>query len=369
MNKTYLLLLVTSFAACSNVPKYGPSDTNATAETKQLYYSMQKLVSEGVLFGHHDDTGYGVGWKLDDDSSDVKNTVGTYPAVYGWDLAKMEHDSTLDINNFPFAVQKKRIREAYERGGINTFCWHMDNPADGKTAWDTTQHTIAAIIPGGASHQIYLQYLDNAAKYLGDLRGKDTERIPVLFRPFHELTGNWFWWGKNTSTPAEFKTLWRFTIDYLRNKKGLHNLLIVYSVADFNSEKEFMERYPGDDYVDFVGFDSYCQGDVNVFARNLDRRLTLIDTIAARHHKLPCLAETGYMNIPQADWWTKVLLPVISKHQLSYMLLWRNAGMGQFFVPYPTQKSESDFKTFSTSENVIFQNKLTPQEVYGKPDQ
>lgn len=329
---------------------------------------MQRLLGAGILFGHHDDTGYGVKWKYDDDSSDVKGVTGTYPAIYGWDLAKLEHDSTLDINKFPFEVQKKRVKEAYERGGINTFCWHMDNPTDGKTAWDTTRRTVADIIPGGAFHDVYVEYLDKAAKYLDDLKSKDGEHIPILFRPFHELTGTWFWWCKNTCTPDEFKTLWRFTIDYMRKKKKLHNLLIVYSVADFDSEAEFLERYPGDNYVDFMGFDNYCYDKkIDSYEKNLDKRLALLDVIAAKHHKLACLAETGYLNIPQADWWTKVLLPILSKYKTSYVLVWRNAGMEQYYAPYPGQQSADDFKKFSESDHTIFQNRLTPLAVYGKP--
>ncbi len=367
MKKIYILFFITLFSSCAKAQLYNPSDKYATAETKQLFYSMQRLIGAGVMFGHHDDTNYGVNWKYDKDSSDVKGVTGSYPAVYGWDLSKIEHDSTRDINEVPFDLQKERIKEAYARGGINTFCWHMDNPADGKTAWDTTQRAIAQIIPGGAYHDVYVQYLDKAANYFNELKGKGGEHIPILFRPFHELTGTWFWWCKNTCTPDEFKTLWRFTIDYMRKTKKLHNLLIVYSVADFNSEADFLQRYPGDDYVDFIGFDNYCFSNIGVYERNLDKRLALLDVIAANHHKLACLAETGYLNIPQADWWTKVLLPILTKYKTSYVLTWRNAGKEQYYAPYPGQVSAKDFKQFSESSQMMFQNRLTLLGVYGHP--
>jgi mannan endo-1,4-beta-mannosidase len=365
MKKTYILIVMVLLNSCT-AKLFNPSDKHATAETKALFHNMQRQLDAGIMFGHHDDTGYGVNWKYENDSSDVKSITGSYPAVYGWDLAKLEHDSTLDVNKFPFKVQKKRVKEAYERGGINTFCWHMDNPANGKTAWDTTMRTVAEIVPGGAFNDVYVQYLDRAAKYLGDLKGNKGEAVPILFRPFHELTGTWFWWCKNTSTPDEFKALWRYTIDYLRNTKKLHNLLIVYSVADFDSEAEFMERYPGDKYADFIGFDNYCFKDTAGFKRKLDKRLALLDVIAAKHHKLYCLPETGYLNIPMTDWWTKVLLPVISKYKMSYVLIWRNAGIEQYYAPYPGQVSADDFKTFSEDSHLIFQNRLTPMAVYGK---
>ncbi|SDP18863.1 mannan endo-1,4-beta-mannosidase [Mucilaginibacter sp. OK268] len=363
---TALFLLFYNLFASAQL--YSPSDKRVTAETSALFFSMQRLLGVGIMFGHHDDTAYGVNWKFEPNGSDVKSVTGSYPAVYGWDLAKIEHDSISDINGISFKLQKQLVKEAYERGGINTFCWHMDNPTNGKTAWDTTQHTIKDLVPGGAYHDVYVSWLDKSAAYLADLKGSGGEAIPILFRPFHELTGNWFWWGKNTSSPDEFKTLWRFTMDYLRKKKKLHNLLIVYSTADFDSEEEFLERYPGDDYVDFVGFDNYCYINIADYQTKLDKRLTILEAIAAKHHKVACLPETGYEQIPQADWWTKVLLPTLAKHRLSYVLAWRNGASSHYFVPYPGQASADDFVKFYNSSQVIFQNRLTPLSVYGKPN-
>ncbi len=366
MNKFLLFFFAVVLNSCGKMQIYNPCDKDATPPTIALYMGMQQIIAKGIIFGHHDDTAYGVEWKFDNDSSDVKTITGSYPGLYGWDLAKIEHNATGDINNVPFGLQKKRILEAYQRGGINTFCWHMDNPTNDSTAWDTTKNTVKNILPGGAYHGIYIQYLDRAARYLEGLKGKDGEAIPILFRPFHEFTGNWFWWGKNRCTPDQFKLLWTFTIDYLRDKKQLHNLLLVYSAADFDSEKDFMERYPGDDYVDIVGFDSYCTKDIDKYRKNLDKCLSIIEKVAASHHKLACLAETGYQNIPMKNWWTNVLLPVITKHSASYVLAWRNADVKQYFTPYPGQVSADDFKEFSKNEKLIFQNKLTDLELYGK---
>lgn len=362
------IIIFSVFSTSLKAQLYHPSDKSATEETRQLYYSMQRLVGAGVIFGHHDDTAYGVGWRLQDGRSDVKSVSGSYPALYGWDLAKIEHDSIKDINGIPFKLQKELVRQAYNRGGINTFCWHMDNPLNGKTAWDTTQHMVKELLPGGSANLIYLKYLDKAAAFLSDLKGPGGEAIPILFRPFHELTGNWFWWCANTSTPDEFKALWKFTIDYMRDKKKLHNLLIVYSVADFDTEAGFMERYPGNAYVDFVGFDNYCTRSVPRYLQQLDDRLALLDVIAAKNHKIACLPETGYEQIPQADWWTNALLPVLSKHKTSYVMAWRNGNAHHFYVPYAGQVSAGDFKLFSTRQNVFFQNRITPLGLYGKPN-
>jgi mannan endo-1,4-beta-mannosidase len=363
------LTIIALAVSCNKVQLNDPSDKLATKETRELYYSLQRLQGTGVLFGHHDDTGYGVTFKYDKEGSDVKSVTGSYPAVYGWDLSKIEHDSVCDINGLPFSIQSMHVREAYERGGVNTFCWHMDNPTTGGTAWDTSRRSVADLLPGGAFNTVYVEYLDRAAKYLDGLKGDNGEPIPILFRPFHESTGNWFWWGKNTSTAYEFKSLWRFTIDYLRNNKKLHNLLVVFSTADFGSEKDFMERYPGDGYVDLMGYDYYCVKDLDGYERNVQNRLTLLDTLSAKHHKLSCLAETGYLNIPMDDWWTDVLLPSIRQHTLSYVLVWRNSGPEQFYAPYPGQRSADDFKKFYRDSLMIFQDRLTPMSVYGKKEE
>jgi mannan endo-1,4-beta-mannosidase len=359
------MVLICTFPAMAQ-QLYGPSDKQATYETRQLFYNMQRLVDAGIIFGHHDDTAYGVGWRYKPGRSDVKSVTGSYPGLYGWDLAKIEHDSVRDINGIPFALQKKLVRQAYDRGAINTFCWHMDNPANGKTAWDTTMRTIKELLPGGAYHDVYTKWLDKGADYLANLKGPKGEHIPILFRPFHELTGNWFWWCANTSTPQEFIQLWRFTVDYMRQTKKLHNLLIVFSEADFNSEADFMLRYPGNQYTDFIGFDNYCYKSVPDYQRKLDTRLGIIDVIAAKTHKLACLPETGYEQIPQADWWTNVLLPTLAKHKASYVMAWRNGRTDHYYVPYPGQVSEQDFKKFYADSMVIFENKLTPRHIYGK---
>ena len=359
------LLLCGTFIYAQQI--YASSDKQATAETMELYASMQRLVNAGTIFGHHDDTAYGVGWKGDDNRSDVKSVTGSYPALYEWDFARMEHKRDSDINGTPFKLQRKLIRQGYDRGGINEFCWHMDNPSNGRSAWDTSGHSVRDIIPGGVHHDTYVQFLDNIAEYEKTLKGPDGEAIPLLFRPFHELTGSWFWWCKNTCTADEFKTLWRFTIDYLRNTKKLHNLIIVYSVADFNTKADFLARYPGDDYVDIVGFDNYCYNSVKDYKYNLDKRMGLQLEIAKEHHKLACLAETGYQGIPQADWWTSILLPEIKKYpQTSFVLVWRNWRTSHFYAAYPGQLSADDFKNFSHDDNTLFQNRLTPLAVYGK---
>src|SRR5665648_1159720 len=113
------------------------------------------------------------------------------------------------------------------------------------------------MLPGGEKHELYKQYLDKLAAFMLSLKTDQGTFIPVFFRPFHEHTGSWFWWGKNLCTVGEYKALWRFTVNYLRETKNIHHLLYAYSTDRFTTSEEYLERYPGDDLIDLVAFDLY----------------------------------------------------------------------------------------------------------------
>ncbi|MFT3825427.1 MAG: glycosyl hydrolase [Chitinophagaceae bacterium] len=348
-----------------------PADPLATKETVNLYHNLKKLLNKGIMFGHQDDLAYGVDWKYVPGKSDVKELVNDYPAVYGWELGNIEHDLPYNIDSVPFDKMRGYIQQAYQKGSVITISWHADNPLNGASAWDTTHGSVAAILPGGAKHEIYTAWLDKVAAFLLTLRGAKGEYIPVLFRPFHELTGNWFWWCRNACTPGEFKSLWRFTINYLR-QKNVHHLLYVYNTADFSSKEAFIERYPGDDVADLVSFDSYQYNDPakdNSFLKNVDKQLTILEEFAAEKGKIPALGETGYEAIPYATWWTNTLWAAIGHHRISYVLLWRNAGRMKngkwhYYVPKKEDVSTEDFKAFYRLDRTLFEKDVSREKLY-----
>jgi mannan endo-1,4-beta-mannosidase len=348
------------------------SDKSATPITKALYHNLHQLSKNYTLFGHQDDLAYGVNWKYIAGRSDIKDIVNDYPAVYGWDLGRIEHDSLKNIDGIPFVKMKEYIQDGYRRGGVITLSWHFDNPFTGGSSWDTTQNSLASILPGGSKHQLYLSWLDKAANFIQGLKGPKNEQIPILFRPFHELTGNWFWWGKSASSEAELKQAWRFTINYLRNQKKLHQLIIVYNTNGFASEEEFLARYPGDDLVDVLSFDLYQFENQHskAFVDTVRYELALLTKMARDKHKLAAFAETGYEAIPDPTWWTNTLWPAIKGFPLSYVLVWRNAGYMpsmkkmHYYAPFKGQLSESDFKKFYQLKNVLFEKTLSTKKIY-----
>ncbi|MCW3089758.1 MAG: beta-mannosidase [Ferruginibacter sp.] len=352
------------------------ADKNATKETKNLLFNLKRILHKGILFGHQDDLAYGVGWKYEPGKSDVREVTGEYPGLYGWDFSGVEKENpVLNIDGVSFNKMRDFIKAGYQRGGVITISWHLDNPLTGKNAWDTTHGGVIAALPGGSAHNKYTAWLDRVADFSLSLRGSKNELIPVLFRPFHELTGNWFWWTKNTCSAEEFKRLWKFTVDYLRDKKKVHNFIYVYNTANFNSRDEFLERYPGKEYVDMISFDDYQSNDPtkdNSFVKGLSFKLSMLDSLAVELDKIPALGETGYEAIPYPEWWTKILWKTISPHPLSYVLLWRNHGLQNnghmhYYVPFRGQVSENDFKKLYRYEKVFFESKTRQQNLYESP--
>lgn len=351
------------------------SDKNATRETVNLYHHLKTLAEKGFMFGHQDDLAYGVNWRYESGRSDVKDVTGDYPAVYGWELGGLEVNAEKDLDGVPFKKMRQFIKEGYERGGVITISWHARSPLGAeKGAWDTTHGTVASILPGGSNHALFKSWLDELANFFLSLKGSKGEAIPVLFRPFHELTGNWFWWGRSACSPDQLKVLWRFTQYYLREEKKVHNLLYVYNTSgDFKTKEEFLERYPGDDIVDMISFDAYQYDDPQKsdwFVKNTNFQLGLLEEIAGEKNKLFALSETGYETIPYASWWTETLLKAIGQHKISYVLVWRNHGYNEwmkkmhYYAPYKGHPSEADFMKFYQLDNTLFEKDVAKEKLY-----
>jgi mannan endo-1,4-beta-mannosidase len=344
-----------------------PIDSKATAETKNLFSNMMRIAPHTVMFGHQNSLAYGYTWRDEDDNgpdrSDVHDVVNDFPAVYGWDLMDVIGNSTDSIG-----ADRLRgyVQSAYARGGINTFSWHMGNPVTMSDAWDKTS-AVEHIIPGGRLHADYVAKLDAAAAFFLSLKDKNGKLIPVWLRPFHEHTGDWFWWGKGNTTAAEYKLLWRFTVDYLRDTKGVHNLLYAYSTDVFDGANTYFEFYPGDDYVDLLGFDDYQSIKTAATSSVFKKRLRMLVKWSRERGKLAALTETGLEAVPIANWWTGILLNGIIADKdsigISYVLVWRNANPAydrkeHFYAPYVGQKSAKDFQVFYDDPRTWFEKDL-----------
>jgi hypothetical protein len=375
MKKKYMIITCLALcSACAADKADLPSDKKATAETVKLYNNMKKVAERGFMIGHQDDLAYGVYWKYETGRSDIKDVTGDYPAVYGWELGHLEIDAAVNLDSVPFDKMKGFIRDGYQRGGIITISWHGNNPMTGESAWSPKAGTVTSILPGGEKNEVFNAQLDKIADFLLSLKGEKGEMIPVLFRPFHEHTGGWFWWGNATTPDNEYKSLFRYTYDYMTNVRNVHHLLWVYNTGtEFSNEEEYLKRYPGDDVVDMLSFDTYQRGDASMdrsYVDGLDLRLGIIEKLAADRNKIALLGETGYNEIPYAEWWTKNLLAGIGNHKISYVLFWRNAGFKakenqlEYYVPYKGHTSEADFLQFYQLPQTLFQKDISFDELY-----
>ncbi len=373
MKKMVMLAASVMFLTACNPAqekRSGPADPAVSAETANMLAGLKAATEKGIMFGHQDDLSYGIDWVYPNGESDVKRVTGDYPAVYGMDLGDIEHRAPVNLDSVPFEDMKIYAGEIWARGGVITFSWHVDNPLTGGDSWDvTSDRVVASVLPGGESHDKFKLWLDNLADFLGSLRDENGVAIPVIFRPWHEHTGSWFWWGQRLCTDEEFIALWRFTFDYLCGEKNLHNLLFAYSSSgDITGKAHYLERYPGDGYVDLIGFDYYQMPDAGgrSFVREVDRVMGIVTAAAAERGKLAALTEAGYEGIPDSLWWTGTLWPAVKNHKISYALVWRNAHNkpGHFYAPYPGHLSEKDFIDFYNLPETLFQKELTDMGLY-----
>ena len=342
-------------------------DNKATPETKALFKNLHKLSEKHTLFGHQHATEYGHGWEGGDNRSDVKSVTGSHPAVIGIDIGGFTNPNTDWASQYKERV-KKTAADTYNRGGVVTIAWHFSNPVSkGGFYWVDTlsKPAVKYLIPGGEAHDLYKEILKDIAAWANSTRGNDGKLVPMIFRPYHELDGDWFWWGRAHCTVNEFTSLWKFTVSYLRDSLNVHNFIYSFSTDNkFMSEAQYLERYPGDEWVDMVGVDNYGDmgrnGSYNLPAAI--QKLKIVSDYAKRRGKLAAFTETGLESIPNPTWWTGTLLKVMKaeKMNLCYVLVWRNDRNSptHYYAPFPGQVSVPDFIKFYNDPYTLFEKDL-----------
>ena len=343
-------------------------DKDATAQTQMLFVLLRGLAETKMLFGHQDSTAYGVGWSSGRERSDVKEVTGSFPAIYGWDVGRLGAARNLD--GVDFDRMKQLIEAAHARGGINTISWHMSNPVTGRGYLDRTARTnnVSSVIPGGSHHEHLKRRFDAFAEFVSELKDSDGRPIPIIFRPWHENNQSRFWWAA-TGDGQDYVALWHFTVEYLRDKKEVHNLLYAYSplARPFLRSRDRAvyanpeSGYPGDAYVDVIGIDDYSGNGESVSAA-----ARLVVEIADARGKIAALTEVGPGSGLPADraisFYTGQLLEPIKgdavARKIAYALVWRNSRSGHFWVPYKSHPDAEDFITFFNDPFTAFEDDL-----------
>lgn len=257
---------------------------NATPETRRVMGFLAESFGKVTLSGQMDLT-----WHDDTDMlKRVHDLTGKYPAMMGYDFMNY-HRSAGDQGS-----GLKQVEEAidfWERGGLVTFCWHWRDPSRKTIAFYTKDMDFRIDLSDPVTKTQILADIDSVAL---ELRVLADAGVPVLWRPLHEASGGWFWWG--ASGPQAFIDLWKLMVERMRDHHGLTNLIWVYN-------GQHPDWYPGDEWVDIIGEDVYAQVDSVAgpdYGSQLDRFMKAKNTPGKP--MIVALTENGIIPNPDAMW-------------------------------------------------------------------
>lgn len=215
------------------------TNPNATKEARIVYNYLKSIYGNHILAGQQESTWMG---SPDYEMKYIEQVSGKLPAIRG-----------LDYINNDFGGVTRRSMAWWKKGGLVSICWHWGTPPDG-VGYESSKGTIdldEALTEGTDLYNGMIAQMDRVAEELKILQ---TAGVPVLWRPFHEFDGGWFWWGKGGSD--KFIKLWRLMYDRYTNVHGLNNLIWVLGYSHMTKSG----WYPGDEYVDIAGADNYEEG-------------------------------------------------------------------------------------------------------------
>ena len=248
------------------IPKHALSNPNATEAACRVYDFLCDLAGNRCLSGQQESTWMG---SADYEMDIIYNATGKLPAIRGLDYM---HDDFAGVN--------QRAIAWWKQGGLVTIMWHTGSDFYGE--WsdcmeDTVSDWDAVLTEGTEENAAFVAGMDKAAQALLELQEAG---VPVIWRPFHEFDGRWFWWGKGGSD--NFIKLWQLMYDRYTNYWGLNNLIWVLPYS--GNGIAYSRWYPGDEYCDIVGADSYGGGAQN-------RLYQLVDAVCST--KPHCFHECG----------------------------------------------------------------------------
>ncbi len=338
-------------------------DGKASKKTNNLYQNL-KNNGRKVFIGHQNDMAYGVKWRAKKGRSDVRETVGSYPALHGWAIDFLENEYNNDSVNYD--QMKTWMRDVYSRGGINSLSWRPTYLENRKIPY-ISRWQVANVLPGASLHQEYLTLLNQLALFLSQLN------MPVILTLFDRHNVKEVWWGSGTE--ASLISLWKFTVDYLKDVKKVHNIIYAYSpdrsvMEESNMNKEYFFGYPGDDYVDVFGLVSYSvheedEEERHITSLNFINDLKFIDKLAYKKNKLAAITETGQNGLTDSLWFSKTLLngfEALDHGALSWVMFGPNKDSTNYFIPFDEHPAASDFRDFRKNNCTLFENDL--EEMY-----
>ncbi|CAN5351054.1 hypothetical protein BH11ARM1_BH11ARM1_14750 [soil metagenome] len=237
--------------------EHPPVNPNASPEAKALLHMLYQISGKNTLTGQHN---FPNEQDLNTDVAAIYS--GKTPALYGTDFgfAKAgDKDSAYSRHEMMQTLIKK-----FHEGHVLTMCWHavpptMDEPVTfhGEVQSKLSKAEFDELLtPGSRLNKHWLTQVDGISEYLKELQDA---HVPVLWRPFHEINGDWFWWnGHLGDANGGTKQLYRMIYDRMVNFHHLNNLLWVWNPDQpSRPDRQFVDYFPGQEYVDVLAFDCY----------------------------------------------------------------------------------------------------------------
>ena len=232
-----------------------PVNPDASPAARRLLAYLTDLPAGRILTGQHNFPATMAHY------TDRAHTLtGVYPAIWGQDFG-FAADGDKDSIHAREAIIHEAIRQ-HEAGSIITLMWHCVRPTEdepgvfeGSVIAEISAQAYADLVtPGAAVHARWLAQVDTVAERLKQLRDAD---VPVLWRPYHEMNGAWFWWGRKPG--SRFVDLWRQLYDRFTQHHHLNNLLWVWNAnaPNHRSVAAYKTMFPGHDVVDVLATDIY----------------------------------------------------------------------------------------------------------------
>ena len=225
------------------------SNENADEHTKMLYQFLCDIYGKYTLSGQFAEKG-----RESDEYKAITGAMGESFAVLGLDMGGYTHTST--VNGTVSNAVEYAHDWYYNAGGIVQMCWHWLSPvaciADGRQWWESFHSEASAIdldrVMNGQDERTYEKLMDDIDDIAEQLKRLQEDGVPIIWRPLHEASGGWFWWGN--CEPESYKKLWRTMYEKLTVEHGLNNLIWLWNGQN-------ADWYPGDDVVDIIGWDIY----------------------------------------------------------------------------------------------------------------
>lgn len=416
-NRFHLLNVIFLITCAHNV--HALANSRATAETKNLFDNLRATASRRqTLVGMDQSTtmgefmrqsscGYADSSRINGYTSDLRQVCGKGPGIYGFELARVLADFYVPLS--PSELRRRRdqeqnqvryhVKQIHQRGGVITFHWHSNHPVDSNhlkynqgplEIWQmlppsicTANPTLRSLRNCGSSYNKFKNRFDLVVKWMNSLKDDSGKPIPVIFRPFHEQNGNWFWWGVPNARllnawQVSYRSMWKWMVNY-HNIHGNNNILWATSPnggRGLNTKANYLKYVPELQYVDVLGYDYY--GDYS--SPNIQKQVDLVVQIAEQHGKIPAVTEIGYnTDGNRAKWpanvWSKATVGAILNKRIAWALMWFNYPENgncnfKYYGPHKNHRNERDFQKVCNSRNVLFEGQYSfyrPSSNRGRP--